>query len=202
MKGSPVEEYEELSNNQENLLENARAELSRDYVAQQTSQSTRVIGFAAGIFTLVSVVSTQERLSKVFPEGSGIIIPWQPPQWLGFWVFYGAVALLMFFVTRTMFRFTVFGYLTVYVKSVTQRRIENARGQYKKDHPQEEEPTLISMVQRVTYDLLRHAKRRSFTFPTMWFLPTSENSREWKLGVLVCALFALVFSAILIGLIW
>lgn len=190
IKKSAQEEYEKLSDCQNDQLEEARAELLRHYVDLQTSQSTHLIGFVAGIFTLVSAVSSNDRLFKVFTEGSGIIISFQLPQWLGFWLFYGAVMVLLFFVLRSVFRFTVFGYLSVYVVLVTQNDIGNAQ-----------EPPVISRVQVATAARLRTANRKSFGFPAMWFLATSDGNEECK-GWVVCALLALVFSAILIGLIW
>jgi hypothetical protein len=147
------------------------------YTSQMSSQAERLIGFAVLLFTIVQATqySRQNSLSTIFPDVSG----WFQSQglqssivfeWFGVVFLFASIFVLLVFAFRTIFRFTIIGYLLTYVQLVSLEDAVSCKI-----------PTVHDAIRHCTVDKLKKAKRKSFLFPSGWFIQEKEY-----VGWLVC----------------
>ena len=177
------------------ISEKTRSELLRYYTSQQTSQGARLIGFAIVLFTLTQLVqrSHEQPLSSVFSNlplllnlsEIGLILV----EMFKFGVLLFSIAILIFWVIRTIFRFAVFAY---FAQRLIELDVVEVSAQTK-------EPE-CSAVHGAVANLVAKEKVY-FTVPLVWFFARGENSQNWK-GLLFSAILAVLVSLILLWFLW
>lgn len=177
------------------ISENTRSELLRYYTSQQASQGARLIGFAIVLFTLTQLVqhSHEQPLSSVF-SNLPVLLPLSEigliiVELLKFGVLLFSIALLIFWVIRTIFRFTVFAYFA-------QRLIESDEIEVS---AQTKEPN-CSTVHDAVSNLVAE-KKVYFKIPLVWFYTRGKNSQHSK-GFLFSAILAILVSLVLLWFLW
>ncbi len=188
----------------------AKNSLIKYYSDQQGSQSTRLVGFAVGLFTLLGLaqVSFDKGLREVYSNFQGFVvftdIPW-------FWDFCKVVFLLfstwliLFFIVRSIFRYAMFGYMSTILMNLPrdvaeQIIVENAK--------KEEVPVFIDRQQWAfnvaTMRALYKDVHLFWIFRARWFFtsgdiacPSCENK-----GHLLSGAVAFAFAVLLLLFLW
>lgn len=198
---TPQEKTKSKEWNKQDLYDALNTEIEY-YTSQMSSQAERLIGFAIILFTIVQAIqySRQNSLSTIFPDVSG----WFQSQWLSsnivfqslarvhalelfqFFFLFAIIVVLLVFIFRTIFRYTIFGYSLAYARLVTLEDTISSDGS-----------TLFDAIRLCTLDKLRKAKRKSFLFPSEWFFEAEDSAKGWA----VCFCAAL-FCTVGIILVW
>lgn len=182
----------------------AKNSLIRFYTSQQTSQSARLIGFTIALFTLLQTVQNSERepLSGIFSELArhigaivselGISEILVMHAWIGelskLILVFIAIAGLMTWLIRTLFRFLVWAYFAQFVRNVSFGEIGNTKPIHQEIH-------------NATLKLMRKKNKKGYwLFPLIWFIPTAEGSQTGK-GWIRCILLATFSTLYLMWLI-
>jgi hypothetical protein len=104
-------------------IEEARRALLTYYTSLQSSQTTRLIGFVAGLFTLLQLTQVSKSLTlhtmfSSFP----IIINFPVIVWeaIRFVTLFGGIFIIIFFILRAIFRFCIFGLLSSAVANLSE----------------------------------------------------------------------------------
>lgn len=155
-----------------NVIETKKT-LFQHYTALQHSQAVRLVGFVTGLFTLLGLTKVADnlRFSQIFSNFPTIILLDDSPQVWDFlkvtFLFIG-VSILMFFILRTIFRFSVFGNMNSKVATVTSENLRQVVRDYATDEKtvQECEEKILWVCEMATSRLAKITK-------IYWFLPAS-----------------------------
>jgi hypothetical protein len=112
-------------------ISEARKQLQTYYSDQQNQQMTRLIGFVIGLFTLLQLtqLSKSYPLRNVFPSFPHVIGATYAPFWdflKVLFLFFG-VSLILFFILRTIFRYSLYGSMASWVMNVKDYEVKKYR---------------------------------------------------------------------------
>jgi hypothetical protein len=189
-------------------IEEARKTLLTHYNSVQTSQVTRLIGFVAGLFTLLQLtqVSRTSTLSTMFSSfQTNIIIP--PLLWDGFRfaILYIGTLIITFFILRAIFRFCIFGFISSAILNMSKGYFDE---HIEKIEIDKEKIALIQTMNILAVMSVLDAKRRVYyLFPAKYFLHFDMKEVEgyktpkyW--GTFCILILALVISTLIIVILW
>jgi len=172
------------------------------YTSLQTAQVTRLIGFVAGLFTLLQLTQIPDNLGleRFFPT----LFPTEvlPDIWIEIFkfkaLFFGTL-LITFFILRAIFRFCVFGYLGSYITNVEKADIEKI---YKADKEEKARERPILVIKRATSQRFINDDRRAYgIFKANWFFTYEDKSSD-KLGTVIQFFLAFVITLSLFMILW
>lgn len=199
----------------ESRIDNTKDSLLRYYTDQQTALSARLIGFVVALFTLIGAVqlSKSEPLfstfaSIPFPYGREIAsaINWSIFEFIFLFLL---VFTLAFFITRSIFRFSVYGFLSSCLISMKQKDVEETLRKYK---DLIDKQSLYWVLHLTTYEEMCSCRKLAYwLFPAKWFVgggvPKTDVSGNdvktdtWK-GYLVIIIASFSLTVIILGLLW
>lgn len=173
------------------LFEEAKSSLLRYYSELQSSQATRLIGFAVALFTLVQTVQSahQNGLSVIFRIELNI----PTPNTVGLVLFSGGIFVLVLLIVRTIFRYAA---LACFVERVTELQ---------PNHVEEGRSFQTDVHYRVSDEFSKDRPKLYFgLFPATWFIRTGAESskRETTIGLIVTVAISLVLAFFLLWLLW
>ena len=172
----------------------AKSALLHYYSSNRDSHGVRLIGFTAGLFTLIQIVqnSKKEPLSGIFTKTS-VILGGIPPSYTEAFkllVFFAGNGLLLFFIIRSIFRFAVFGYLSEFTLAVNS------------DETFERAEAIHMAIHKIVEKKIVSTKKKLYgVFPLRWFVSTGKDSEHWK-GYSLCVFLAVGFTFLLISILW
>ena len=173
----------------------AKSALIHHYASNRASHGVHLIGFTAGLFTLIQIVQNSESqpLSGIFKNVS-VIFSGIPPiigEFFKLMVFFVGIWVLLFFIIRTIFRFAVFAYFAEYSLAV------GAKETYRRSEPIHEAIHLI-VIEKV----IEANKRLYWRFPLSWFVVRRGKESEHHQGYRLCGIIALGLAFVLVSLLW
>ena len=196
-------------------LRRAKETLMQYYAEQQSSQSTRLIGFFVGLFTLFSLVQVSAnpvtRLSKLFTNNSelnqlfGLI---DNPILRILLLFFGS-SLISYFIFRTIFRYSMLGYVSTSILVACLDGVNKVRADFEalleSTHQVYCDDVLTCLNVRAFRDL--HEKYFFGRFRIYWFYSgfdprTDEYGSKEKWGEFTCLILSLVLSVLILVLLW
>lgn len=174
--------------------------LLRHYSDIQTSSVTRLIGFVAGLFTLIQTVQTSKiyKISDVFVIPISIPIPdyiLAMTPLLRLLLFAGAVFVLVFYIVRTMFRFAAFNDLKESLLALSLSSLP-------------EEPSADTSIEEIiatnvlTYLRGRKAQAKVYGIPVTWFIRSDLLKKENTCGLKFAISLSAFLTALFIGILW
>ena len=189
-----------------------KRELREDYNGYRNSLGVRLIGLFAALWTLLQTVqnSMLQKLSEIFPDLTIIHIEYTAFEislitLSKFLLFATSVILLLFFIFRTFFRFSL---QSSYITQLYWFE-KNDTTQFVKEH-QEELGTKHLFIR--THEAVgmriaglpkdkNYERMRLWKIPYDWFIPgVSWASQFW--GHILCVSLAFISTAVFIFIIW
>ena len=178
--------------------------LLRYYSSSRASHGVHLIGFTAGLFTLIQTVqhSRQEPLSEIFSNVGAILfeitralgvhgIALSIGEIIKLGVLSFGIGFLLFFIFHTIFRFAVFANFSDYLIGVKPTEISKRT-----------EPIHEAIHSVVTDNICTRDKKRFYgRIPISWFIVREKDS-EHQNGYKMCGILAIVSTLILMGLLW
>jgi hypothetical protein len=163
------------------------------YQNMASAQTIRLIGFTAGVFTLIE--ATQLHLGEFFSSFSipilEEVISSSIRSSINFLFLSISVFILFFFVFRAIFRYSALSYLSNLLIYVTFEETKKAAGQ--------------SLHAKITNALFSHVKKYPrkvfFVFPLLFFISRS-GSRKHLVGILLSLILSLSATFLLLLFIW
>lgn len=161
-----------------------------------SAQAVRLIGFTAGVFTLIGAtqISPVQPLSEVFPEA--VIFPsieWIPPAIsdnMKFLFLFGSIFILFFFIFRAIFRYASYSYLASALTYVSIEETEEAEGQ--------------ALHQKIINALIAHVEkhqRKVFGLSILYFISYTKNTKiRW--GTALSCFLSILATFLLLLLFW
>jgi len=190
-----------------NQFRETKNALLRYYASSRDSQGVHLIGFVAGLFTLIQTVqhSRQEPLSGIFSDVGAILFElsrahrvleivsslvatsWQV---LKFPIFIFSIIFLLFFIIRAIFRFALFAHLSEYLIRLKPSEIS------------ERTEPIHDVIHTAVVDNIDKAKQKVFwVFPLIWFISRGNGNQYWK-GQVMCLLLAICSTLTLMLFLW
>lgn len=178
------------------LFEETKSALLRHYSEQQTSQGTRLIGFAVSFFTLIQTVqvSYSDKLAEVFAPLNQLPLPSfavvvKPLLLLSM---FSIASILMIFIVRTVFRFAA---VAILIQSLLELPPTT-------NDANQSLTTVISNRMREEFEK-RNAKLY-WLFPATWFVKrdSDRGRRENRNGWCLSLSIAVFLNLILFMLLW
>lgn len=174
------EQMDNLWKGKEDDIEKARHELLSHFTAIQNNQGTRLIGFVAGLFVLLQLTQTSKAylLATIFHSFPTITVLgdaslfWLWDSLKVAFLFAGTWAVL-FFVLRTIFRYSVFGKMSSYAIWVTKDDAKDFVRAYAKAKNMKP----VEFEFRKTWVLAEAAAKKVYHETIYWKLPA-----RWFLG--------------------
>lgn len=181
--------------------------LLKYYADSRASRGMHLIGFTAGLFTLIQIVqySNQGPLSKIFSNIEVLFSDFPVdfefliPTWLSslmlvlkFSFFFLAVCGLLFFIIRTIFRFAVYAYFSDYLIRVKPDEIECNFNESIHD----------AIHTKIMEEFESDDKKVYRFFRLMWFIHSGKKESQHQKGYEICAVLAIVFTLVLLWFIW
>jgi hypothetical protein len=195
-------------------FQKARETIIKSYDERQKALGAQLLGLIAGLFTLLQTVqnSAEMPLSEVF---SGLVVrkirltPFAIFN-LEFWrwfLFVAAIFVLLFLITRTIFRFALFSRYSEIIYNVDYTRF----GKPTESNPQ---PDYLFEIREVVNKMIegKISRRREdppreksenflLLIPHVWFMHGRDGENEIK-GYILSAILAGCFTRILLFLLW
>lgn len=185
--------------------------LQKSFDSKRNALGAQLLGLIAGLFTLLQTVqnSGKQPLSGIFPNLAVINIPYTPLElllieFLKLGLFTTAVFILLFLITRTIFRFSFYSKYSdiVYWVERNYLKLLPERLEWLKDRD------LLIQVREIAGLMIagkmkRVSKREKFLkkIPHDWFISgVTWNDEEW--GYVFCLGLSMVFTVILVFLLW
>jgi len=202
---------EESRNNDTEFNETKNA-LLRYYTSQQTSQGARLIGFTLALFTLIQTVqnSKQQPLSNIFSDLANTLTEFAQTceifevlssiiVTISFPLFFLSIFILLFFIFRTIFRFSIFAFFSDYLIKIKSCEISKTT-----------KPIHHAIHETISDKWEKESKRVYLFFKLIWFInrdsKTSKQdrktSRQHWIGFILCGIFAFLLSLILMLFLW
>lgn len=190
------------------------------YSSMQASQATRLIGFVIALFTLIQAVQNlkESYLSSLFPTLAGAlesVLVVSPTlvvllDFIKLGGLFVGIYLLMLFVMRTIFRFSVFSYLASHLADVKESDVYGTNDEKNGNKPKLSDEDIMARIRMKTSERLLNRDPKLFVFPIKWHFsalvssgnkqtPRKTNDR-W--GWRVCCLLALLSSLFLLFILW
>jgi hypothetical protein len=189
-------------------LRKQEAALLSQYTAQQNGQGTRLIGFVVGLFTLLQLTQAldQSALSRIFPNFISFLqltAPWGDFLkvlflFMGTWV-------ILYFILRSIFRFSVYGHLSSAAMYVTEEEAEEVVVDYSKNSKNPEKYKKLAVwainiaVARIVYD------KKVWRLPACWFASLPKDPKYpncYKKGFGFLSAFSFVVAFLLLLFLW
>jgi len=161
-----------------------------------SAQAVRLIGFTAGVFTLIGAtqISPEQHLRNFF-SGAGIshLIEGIHPAIVSnikFFFLFGSMLILFFFIFRAIFRYTSYAYLASALIYLSMEETEKADGQ--------------SLHNKIVNALLEHVEnhpRKVFMIPIWYFIKCSKKTNVWW-GIALSFVLSVFATTLLLLLLW
>lgn len=183
--------------------------LLRHYGTNRASRGVHLVGFTAGLFTLIQTVQYAHkegaRLSEIFLDWEGffsklvqglgdlkVLSNWLAPaaQAAKFLLFLIAVGGLLFMIIRTIFRFAVWAYFATYLKRVSPSEISKST-----------DPIHWAIHMAAANKIIEDRKKVYGFVPLSWFITGLEGSHPGR-GFILCLFLAFVSTLFLVGVLW
>ena len=180
-------------------ISEARKAVQTYYADQQSQQGARLVGFVIGLFTLLQLAQASKnlRLSGVFPNFPKVIEAINAPFWDFLKVLFllAGTTIIMFFIFRTIFRYSLYGVMASQVFIVKESEIEK----YKQDSDYNE---LHAFNQVVAVDAYKNKK--VFWLPARWFMSLDDKECPIceRTGSTILAGASFLLSIILLIFLW
>ena len=186
-------------------IEETRKTLLSYYTSLQGSQSTRLIGFVAGLFTLLQLaqVAKTSAFGLIFPNiNFGLYLP---PFWMEFLKFlplYAGTVIILFFMFRAIFRFCLFGHYSSAIISLDKTDFQSVM----EEHPEEKKmrrPVFIGNL-AASIKLIKENRRAYIFFRSIWFLKfkTSKYEAPSYKGALVLTGLSVSIAFLILFILW
>lgn len=205
------ENAKKLIHDEDRTVYKAKLEIQKQYSSIRNALGVRLIGLIAGLFTLLQIVQNSQtfKLSKIFPDlailnidytmfGINAITSFK----LG--LFFAAVWILLFFIIRTFFKFSVCSYYSDHVHWVTKHDLlslpdEWGLNEIENIHSLVLETTGIKMAGK-----LKENSKREYLYhviPYDIFIADAPwGNQKW--GYILCAVLSFLATAVLIFIMW
>jgi hypothetical protein len=157
-----------------------------------SAQGVRIVGFTAGVFTLIGAtqIKSDQALHNIIPaitfDTSSLFFSSLKLLFLSVSIFS-----LLFFVFRAIFRYATYANLADYLITVSLGKTENASGK--------------TLHHQITTALIQHVEqfpRRVFGMPIWYFWSVSQYQEKTWYGVIVCTILSMSVTFLLLLLIW
>jgi hypothetical protein len=209
------EQIGNLWNGKEDDIEKAKLELYNHFTDIQNNQGTRLLGFVAGLFVLLQLTQTSKVyfLATVYDSFPTIKVLGDASL---FWLwdvlkvaflFAGTWAVL-FFVMRTILRYSVFGQLTsnaIWVTKDDAKNFVRAYAEEKKMKPMDFEYRKAWVLAETTAEKVYH-ETIYWKLPAKWFLtfelPTRKCPHCEKRGYYFIGTVSIVLTILIILFLW
>lgn len=188
------------------VLRDVKISLQKSYDSKRNALGAQLLGLIAGLFTLLQTFqnSTKQPISEIFPDLTVSIISHNQFVSLKGALFTIAVCILLFFITRTIFRFALFSKYSDIVYFVETDYLnhlpDGLEGMKDRD--------ILIQVRgiaglMIAGKLTNECKREKFLkiIPHDWFISgVRYNDEKW--GYILCLGMSVVFTLILLFLLW
>ncbi len=169
-----------------------------------SSQSVRLIGFTAGLFTLIGAIklSPDEHLGKFFSEA--FIFQLYPsnvsiPQDISLAAFTIAIFILAFFIFRAIFRYMSFSQVANMLLFVTLNDVMTAERKRKEQSPKEE----ITLHAQIINALRSHIEKEpKVVGMSIYSFISFYGNPQYKWGVRLCVFLSTLSTFFLLLLLW
>lgn len=181
-----------MSGDKNKEMMNCRIALQRHYVSLSHSQAIRIIGFVAGLLTLIQIVqiSAKGQLSSLYP--------------IKIILFLIPVLILLFYIFRAFFKFALFSAYSAHVLCIENTEIEYLIE--KEEHLKGKNLMILldsATSRKISGDLKKNDKenyRRSSLYKIFyydWFMAKNVFT-----GILLCCVLSLLSIFILLAILW
>lgn len=167
------------------------------YASKRAGQGVRLIGYIAGLFTLLQTFqhSEQEPLSDIFfkiaQTFEGLPIPPIFGEGLKLVILFVGICVLLYFVFYAIFRYSIFSNYSEELMKIKQTDLS---GNDKFDH--------WKIHKAVTDNVCKDKNKKVFgVFPSSFFIKRGTDSEHWK-GRMWCWILATFATFLLIILLW
>ena len=195
----------------EDKLSEASKTLLEHYTDLQTSQSTRLIGFVAGLFALLQLTLTASTsgANQIFANTKiPVLTDWalSLSPWIGE-ILKASILLvgtsgILFFIVRTILRYAIYGYMAFGVIGMSEDSVRQFL--FKSDI--DKSPTELRVLDTaVTREV--HATKKAFLVPANLIVSVSklhpkEFPNRTKRGYIYLGILSLFLSVLLLLLVW
>lgn len=167
------------------------------YQNMGSAQAVRLIGFSAGLFTLLGIIqlSSEQHLRLFFKDAPSIInfgITSEGLAIINFIFLFISVGTLTFLICRAIFRYTAYSIIASDIIYITLA--DTTKTECEALHSQISEV----MIERVAK---KYPKRLYGVFHISWFFSFYGNNNIWK-GLVLSLLFSFFSTCLLLLLIW
>jgi hypothetical protein len=161
-----------------------------------SAQAVRLIGFTAGVFTLIGAtqISPKQHLSEVFSEAviSPLIggISLAISSNIKFLIFFGSICILFFFIFRAIFRYASYSYLASALTHLSIVETEKAEGN-----------SLHEQINNALFEHVKKYPRRVFKIPIFYFISYTKNTKiRW--GTALSCFLSILATFLILLLFW
>jgi len=168
----------------------------------QSLQGTRLIGFVAGLFTLLQLAQYSGDRFHAFNINWGFDLNFS--SILGDFkiiLLFSGCVIILYFILRTIFRYCLYGYLPSKIITARKEDAEQVLGDWKG-----KEPTSSALYALNTSIFRKVHDAKVFGIKSYWFYSVLDPIEKYQgkkgYGEKLLAIFAFVISGLLIAFLW
>jgi hypothetical protein len=175
----------------------------------QSSQGTRLIGFAVGLFALLQIAQYPEGSSHAFNKYLAFNLNLSS-IFAGFKVavLFGGCLIILYFILRAIFRYSLFGYLPSKIITARKEEAELVLAEWKgRADLKGKEPT-SSALYALNTSIFRkvHDENTVFRIKSRYFYSVLDPNQQYqgneRAGKVILLFLAVVLSGVLIAFLW